>query len=256
MLQDNPPDLNDGFIKFMSHIFTPVLKDDFSEHVSPFAIKNPLTAESFYIDEDSDTPFEEIEKVQDIISDRFHPGLTTLTCNQWLCTATLIVIAIIDGLRSTCPNNLTPVPFMDLNLDETNSMNILRKAIGALERYFTDPLAEYPSQWQQCLRCLKVNHIEVTQEHWQAHLLTCGQMTEATMTSILNKYCRDFDKEVMEWVHEKWAFAFDQVVEVIVNTNPPLSKQTLALSSTFSAQQPLSRLKPKAKPSRPQNTIL
>jgi hypothetical protein len=146
MSQDNPPDLNDGFIKFMSGIFTPVLKDDFSKHVSPFAIKNPLTVESFYIDEDSNTPFEEIKKVQDILSNGFHPGLTTLTCNQWLCTATLVVIAIIDGLCSTCPNNLTPVPFMDLNLDETNSMNILEKAIGALECYFTDPLAEYPSQ--------------------------------------------------------------------------------------------------------------
>jgi hypothetical protein len=40
------------------------------------------------------------------------------------------------------------------------------------------------------------------------------------MSSILNKYCHDFDKEVMEWVHEKQAFAFNQVVEVVVNSNP------------------------------------
>jgi hypothetical protein len=46
-------------------------------------------------------------------------------------------------------------------------------------------------------------------------------MTEAAMSSILNKYARDFDKEVMEWVHEKRAFAFDQVNEVVVNANPP-----------------------------------
>jgi hypothetical protein len=221
MSQDNPPDLNDGIMKFMSRIFAPMLKDDFSEHSSPFAIENPLTAESFYIDEDSDTPFEEIEKVQDILSDGFHPGLATLTRNQWLCTATMLVVAVIDGLRSSCPDNLTPVPFANLNPDETNAMNILGKAIGALERYFTDPLAEHPSQWQQCLRCLKTNHIEITAEHWQAHLLTCGQMTEAAMASILNKYCHDFDKEVMEWVHDKQAFAFDQVVEIVVTSNPP-----------------------------------
>jgi hypothetical protein len=221
MSQDNPPDLNDGIMKFMSRIFAPMLKDDFSEHSSPFTIENPLTTESFYIDEDSDTPFEEIEKVQDILSDGFHPGLATLTRDQWLRTATLLIIAVIDGLRSSCPNNLTPVPFANLNPDETNAMNVLGKAIGALERYFTDPLVEHPSQWQQCLRCLKTNHIEVTVEHWQAHLLTCGQMTEAAMSSILNKYCRDFDKEVMEWVHDKRAFAFDQVVEVVVNSNPP-----------------------------------
>jgi len=205
----------------MSRIFAPMLKDDFTEHSSPFAIENPLTTESFHIDEDSDTPFEEIEKVQDILSDGFHPSLATLTRDQWLRTASMLVAAIIDGLRSSCPDNLTPVPFADLNPDETNAMNVLGKAIGTLERYFTDPLAEHPSQWQQCLRCLKTNHIEVTAEHWNAQLLTCGQMTEAAMSSILNKFCRDFDKEVMEWVHDKRAFAFDQVVEVVVNSNPP-----------------------------------
>jgi hypothetical protein len=103
-------------------------------------------------------------------------------------TTTLLVIAVIDGLRSSCPDNHSPTPFTDLNPDETNSLSVLRKAIGTLECYFTDPLAENPSEWQQCLRCLKTNHIEVTPEYWQAQLLTCGQMTEATMSSILNKY--------------------------------------------------------------------
>jgi hypothetical protein len=221
MSQDNPPDLNNGIMKFMSRIFAPMPKEDFSEYASQFAIENPLTAEAFHMDEDGDTPFDEINKVQDLLSDGFHPGLATLTHDQWMRTATLLVAAVIDGLRSSCPDNHSPTPFADLNPDETNSLHVLGKAIGALERYFTDPLAENPSEWQQCLRCLKVNHIEVTPEHWQAQLLTCGQMTEAAMSSILNKYARDFDKEVMEWVHEKCAFAFDQVIEVVVNTNPP-----------------------------------
>jgi hypothetical protein len=56
MLQDtNPPNLNDSIMKFISHIFAPMLKDDFSEHTSPFTIENPLMAESFTIDEDGDT---------------------------------------------------------------------------------------------------------------------------------------------------------------------------------------------------------
>ena len=221
MSQDNPPDLNDGIMKFMSHIFAPMLKEDFSELVSQFAIENPLSAESFVIDDDGDTPFDEISKVQDLLSDGFHPGLATLTRDQWLRTATLVVVAVIDGLRTSCPDNHSPTPFADLNPDETNSLSVLGKAIGALERYFTDPLAENPTEWQQCLRCLKTNHIEVTKEHWNAQLLTCGQMTEAAMSSILNKYARDFDKEIMEWVHEKRAFAFDQVIEIVVNANPP-----------------------------------
>jgi hypothetical protein len=221
MSQDNPPDLNDGIMKFMSRIFAPMLKEDFSEHASPFAIENPLSAEAFVMDDDGDTPYDEISKVQDILSDGFHPGLATLTRDQWLRTATLVLVAVIDGLRTSCPDNRSPVPFADLNPDETNSLSVLGKAIGALERYFSDPLAEAPTEWQQCLRCLKVNHVEVTPEHWQAQLLTCGQMTEAAMSSILNKYARDFDKEVMEWVHEKRAFAFDQVIEVVVNANPP-----------------------------------
>jgi hypothetical protein len=137
-------------------------------------------------------------------------------------TATLVLVGIIDGLRTSCPDNRSPVPLTDLNPDETNSLSVLSKAVGALERYFTNPLADTPSEWHQCLRCLKVNHVEITPEHWQAQLLTCGQMTEAAMSSILNKYARDFDKEVMEWVHEKRAFAFDQVIEVVVNANPPL----------------------------------
>ena len=221
MSQDNPPNLNNSFMKFISCIFAPMLKDNFSKHVSPFAIENPLTAESFYINKDTDSPFNKIKKVQDILSDSFHPGLATLTHNQWLHTTTTVIITIIDELHSMCPDNLTLVPFADLNPNETNSINILGKATGTLECYFTDPLAEHPMQWQQCLHCLKINHIEVTAEHWQAHLLTCGQMMEAAMTSILNKYCHDFNKEVLEWVHRKQAFTFDQVVKVIVNTNPP-----------------------------------
>jgi hypothetical protein len=221
MSQDNS-DLNDGIMKFMSRIFAPMLKEDFSEHVSQFTIENPLTADAFNMDTDGDTPFDEIDKVHDLLSDGFYPGLATLTHDQWMRTATLVVVGIINRLRSSCPDNHSPVPFVDLNPDETNSLSVLGKAIGALERYFTDPLAETPTQWQQCLRCLKVNHVKVMPEHWQAQLLTCGQMTEAAMSSILNKYARDFDKEVMEWVHKKRAFAFDQVIEVVVNANPPL----------------------------------
>jgi hypothetical protein len=63
MSQDNPPDLNNGIMKFMSCIFAPMLKEDFLEHVSQFAIENPLSAEGFHMDEDGDTPFNEINKV-------------------------------------------------------------------------------------------------------------------------------------------------------------------------------------------------
>ena len=78
MSQDNP-DLNNSIIKFMSRIFAPMLKEDFSEHVSQFAIENPLTANAFNMDTDADTPFNEIDKVHDLLSDGFHPGLATLT---------------------------------------------------------------------------------------------------------------------------------------------------------------------------------
>jgi len=105
-----------------------------------------------------------------------------------MCTATLVVITIIKGLRVSCPDNSSPIPFANLNPDETNSLNILGKAIGALKHFFTDPLTENPLQWQQCLSCLKANHIEITLGHWQAQVLTCRQMIEATMSSILNKY--------------------------------------------------------------------
>jgi hypothetical protein len=188
MSQDTSPDLNDGVMKFMARIFAPMLKEDFSEHVSPFALENPLTPESFAINGDLSSPFDAIQKVQDILSDGFHPGLATLTRDQWTRTATLLVVAVIDGLRTSCPDNRSPIPFADLNPDETNSVNVLGKAIGALERYFTDPLAEHPTEWQQCMRCLKTNHVEITPEHWQAQVLTCGQNTEAAMTSILNTY--------------------------------------------------------------------
>jgi hypothetical protein len=138
MSQDNP-DLNDSIMKFMSHIFAPMLKEDFSEHVSQFAIENPLTAEAFNMDADGDTPFDEIDKVHDLLSDGFHTGLATLTHDQWMRTTTLIVVGIIDRLQSSCPDNHSPTAFADLNPDETNLLSILGKAIGALDRYFTDP---------------------------------------------------------------------------------------------------------------------
>jgi hypothetical protein len=60
-------------------------------------------------------------------------------------TTMLLTVTIIDRLRTSCSENLSLVPFMDLNPDKTNSLNILGKAIGTLECYFTDPLAENPS---------------------------------------------------------------------------------------------------------------
>jgi hypothetical protein len=41
------------------------------------------------------------------------------------------------------------------------------------------------------------------------------------MSTILNKHTQQFDKEVMEWVHSKREFAFDQVIQMVVSTNPP-----------------------------------
>jgi hypothetical protein len=76
-----------------------------------FAIENPLSTEAFYMDEDGDTPFDEINKVQDLLSDGFHPGLATLTRDQWIRTATLVVVAVIDGLRSSCLMPRQPLPY-------------------------------------------------------------------------------------------------------------------------------------------------
>jgi hypothetical protein len=236
MLQDNPRNLNNGIMKFMSRIFAPMLKEDFLEHVSPFAIENPLTTKAFHMDVDGNTLFNEIDKVQDLLSDSFHSGLATLTRDQWLHTATLVVVTVINRLCSSCPNNHSPTPFANLNPDEMNSLNVFRKAIKALGHYFTDPLAENPSEWQQCLSCLKVNHIEVTPKHWQAQLLTCSQMTEAAMTLILNKYAHDFNKEIMEWVHDKCSLVFNQVIEVVVNSNPPLLKWIRVLWNMLNAK--------------------
>jgi hypothetical protein len=87
-----------------------------------------------------------------------------------------------------------------------------------LEHY--NPLAQNPERWQQCLRCLQVAHISITEDDWWAHFQTANQNTTATRQTILNTTIRNFSTKALWRVDANRARAWDQIISLVISTNP------------------------------------
>ena len=75
---------------------------------------------------------------------------------------------------------------MDLGLDEAAALNSLSTVVASFNQYFNNPTSLQPSEWDKCLQCLKVNHLIVTNDHWEAKLKDANQSVDAACTTILN----------------------------------------------------------------------
>jgi len=208
-------------LQTLACIFTPVLRDRASQPIPPYDTVVPLTEIDFASHPSVGlTHLSDLASIHATIVPGFAEG-APLNREQWLRTAAQLNASILKGFSQSCPDNECPDFMDDINPDERAALHTLGQVVGSLNYYFTNPAAKEPTKWKQCLRCLKVNHITITPEYWESQLQHCQQMVDATRETILNIKTREFEKEIMSWVDSQCATAFNQVVEVVLDSNHP-----------------------------------
>jgi hypothetical protein len=210
-------------------IFAPLLQEDPSQLPPPFTITNPLHTSDFPEESGDDghsTFLPDLESLVDYFAQGYNDdpdrdiGLT-VTSSQFIRGAAQLVAAIMAGIRNTFPFSDTPQFLHQLGPDELESLKILGEAVGSLNKFFTDPAAQTPNSWQQCLRCLKVAHTTITEDDWWAHYSTANQHAAAARSSILNATIRSFSQEALLRIDKERERAWDEIVSRTVSANPP-----------------------------------
>jgi hypothetical protein len=125
----------------------------------------------------------------------------------------------LKGFSASCPDNDAPE-----QLNKQATLANLTQIIGSFNHYFTNPAEDFPLAWQQCHRCLKVNHITITEDHRHTLLMDCNQMVNAAQSTVLNSKTHKFEKSIMTWVNSQQNTAHNQVIESILETNHPPSE--------------------------------
>jgi hypothetical protein len=136
-------------------LFAPLLAEDLSTLPPPFHITNPLKGPDFANGEDNDFLIylnAVIDTLADSINDNPNVDInTSLSRAQFLHGAAQLLAAITEGIRTSFPLEDTPNFLRSLGPDELAGLKVLAEATASLNKYFTDPTAQSPDRWQQCL---------------------------------------------------------------------------------------------------------
>jgi hypothetical protein len=163
----------------ISHIFLPTLCPDYYKPISPYDNIVPLTEADFLSNPLlSTTHLSNLSLLHDIIA----PGFKESAClnrEQWLRTTAQLFAVALKGFSDSRPNKSTPDFLTDLSPDEAATLNGLSTIVTSFNRFFDNPTSLNPSEWNQCLRCLKVNHLTITQDHYKARLKDVNQNIDA-----------------------------------------------------------------------------
>ena len=201
-------------------LFTPLLQEDLTKLPPPFNITNPLKKSDFPEQapgEASNTFLNDLESLEEYfeqgyLEDSDRDLCLTIDRNQFIRGAAQVVAAIMKGIRSTFPLDDSPQFLRALGPDELESFKTFAEAVSSLNRYLTDPAALNPERWQQCLRCLQVAHVSITEDDWWAHFQTANQNAAAARQTILNTTIRNFSTEALHCVDADRTRAWDQIV--------------------------------------------
>ena len=140
-------------------LFTPLLQEHLTKLPPPFTITNPLHSSDFPEETEDDghnTFLTDLESLVDYFEQGYNDdpdrdiGLT-VTSSQFIHVATQLTAAIMAGIRSTFPLTDTPQFLRQLGPDELECLKVFTEAVGSLNKYLTDPTAQTPNSWQQCL---------------------------------------------------------------------------------------------------------
>jgi hypothetical protein len=184
---------NELLMQQISHIFLPTLHPDYYEPISLYDAIIPLTKTNFSSDPSLGlTHLSNLSSLHDILAPGFKDG-ACLNREQWLRTTAQLFAVTLKGFSDSHPDKSTPDFLMDLGPDEAAALNGLSTVIASFNRFFENPTSLNPSEWDQCLRCLKVNHLTITQDHYEAKLKDTNQNVDAACTTILNTKIREFE---------------------------------------------------------------
>jgi hypothetical protein len=205
----------------ISRIFLPTLRPEYYEPISPYDNIVPLTEADFT----SDPSFglihlTNLSSLHDIIAPGFKDR-ARLNREQWLRTVNQLFAVALKGFSDSRPDHSMPDFLTDLGPDEAAALNGLSTVVTSFNKFFENPTSLNPSEWDQCLRCLKVNHLTITQDHYEARLKDANQNVDAARTTILNTKIREFEREIVAWVDSQRQKTMNQVVEAVIGSNHP-----------------------------------
>jgi hypothetical protein len=205
----------------ISCIFLPTLQPNNYEPVSPYDAIVPLTEADFSSDPSLGmTHLHDLASLHDTISPGFKEG-ARLNREQWLHTIAQLFTVTLKGFSDSRPG-YTSLDFLtDLGPDEATALNGLLTVVVSFNHFFDNPTSLHPTGWDQCLRCLKVNHLTITQDHYEARLRDANQNVDAAWTTILNTKIREFECKVVTWVNSQRQKTLNQVVESVLGSDHP-----------------------------------
>jgi hypothetical protein len=192
-------------------LFTPLLQEDLTKLPPPFTITKPLHSLDFLEEGEDDTHDSFLAELESLVK-YFEQGYNddpnrdlslTITSFQFIHGATQLIATIMASICTTFPLVDIPQFLRWLGPDELESLKVLAEAVGSLNKYLTDPTAQTPNSWQQCLRCLKVAHVLITEDDWWAHYTTTNQHAAIARTSILNTTIQSFLQEALLLINKE-----------------------------------------------------
>jgi hypothetical protein len=206
-----------------AELFAPLLTEDLSTLPPPFTVEVPLTEADFT--PDCSFP-NDLDNIINFFSAGYDNGPDadrdeTLTSSQFIWAAAELLASIMKGIRTTFPLSDTPAFLRSLGPDDLEGLRVFTAATAALNRYLTDPSAQNPSRWQQCLRCLQVCKITITKDDWWAEMATANQHAAAVRGTLLNRSIREFSNRALERANAERDRAWDHIVNLVVSGNPP-----------------------------------
>jgi hypothetical protein len=146
----------------ISHIFLPTLRPDNYEPISLYDAIVPLTEADFPSEPSlATTHLSNLASLHDMISPSFKEG-ARLNREQWLRTVAQLFAVALKGFSGSRPDCPSPDFLTDLGPDEAATLNGLSTVVALFNQFFDNSTSLCPTEWDQCLRYLKVNHLTIT----------------------------------------------------------------------------------------------
>jgi hypothetical protein len=166
-------------------VYCPLLKEDLTTIPPPFTVEHLLDETDFANTKLDDDYVWELNYITNILETGFLNPMADLTRTQWLRSVAQILAAVLHGFGSFHPGDDYPNILANLDPEGEDGVVHIRKALGALFKYFQTP-RKGPQHWQQCSRCLQVSGNLVSSQELEAVLLTCNQHVATARTHLLN----------------------------------------------------------------------
>jgi hypothetical protein len=144
-----------------------------------------------------------------------------LNRNQWARACAELLAGMHRGLRKSHNKPSALAYFTDMDPDEESAFLSMGKAAKSFACFFSDPTAQNPTEWQQCARCLEVSHTTITQDHWEAQVLSCGQHVNDAKLGLMRSQISLFQKELAQWEIDVCDKVYDQIILNVTTRSPP-----------------------------------